>query len=147
MNIYAMLLFLYVGKTPEYYIFKKQYDTLIDTLKQTDLYRYFVSEDIITISDHEEISSESIPTKKIEIFLMKISFPLEAGHTESFYRMLTVMTTRGNLAVKELAESIKESVKSHYGNIIICMSLLYTKAKYYSWYIAIIANWLKLYYE
>ena len=99
------------GDIPENHIFKKNYAILVDALKYTDLYRYFVSEDIITLNDLEDISCEGNSIKRVETFLRKISSSLETGFTESLYRMLDVMMTHGNLATKELARNIKKSVE------------------------------------
>ena len=98
------------GDIPENLLFKKNYAILVDALKYTDLYRYFVSEEIITLNDLEDISCESNSIKKVETFLKKISSSLETGFTESLYRMLDVMMTHGNLATRELARNIKKSI-------------------------------------
>jgi len=94
---------------------------LVDTLKFTNLYRYFVAENIITLDEEEEISCESNSIKKIEIFLKKVSSSLKTGFTVSFYKMLDIMRIHGNLATKELARNIKKSIddlKSHNGSYI-----------------------------
>ena len=104
------------GDIPENCVFKKHYAILVDALKYTDLYRYFVSEDIITLNDLEDISCESNSIKRVETFLKKISSSLETGFIESLHRMLCVMMIHGNLATKELAKNIKKSIedlKSH----------------------------------
>ena len=95
---------------PEYCVFIKKYSALVDTLKNTDLYRYFVSEEIITLAENEELSAEVIPIKKVEILLRKISSPLESGHTKSFYVMLEIMASYGNRATKELSRNINETI-------------------------------------
>ena len=95
---------------PEYNVFRKKYSALVDTLKTTDLSRYFVSEEVITLADKEEISAESNPTEKVEMMLSKISSPLQSGHTKSFYVMLKVMASYGNRATKELARNINDTL-------------------------------------
>ena len=82
----------------------------MDTLKSTDLYRYFVSEKVITMSDRDEISSRTNPIERVELLLRKISSPLESGHTESFHSMLNIMSIYGNMATKKLARDITESL-------------------------------------
>ena len=92
-------------------MFRKQYSALVDTLKATDLYRYFVSEGIITLAENDEISAESNPIKKVEMLLRKVSSPLESGVTKSFYVMLEVMASYGNKATKELARMINDMLQ------------------------------------
>lgn len=104
------LLWLLIGNIPENQVFTKNFGILVDALKYTDFYRYFVAEEIITLNDLEEISCESNSIKKVEIFLKKVSSSLEIGFTESFDRMLGVMMKYGNLATKGLARSIKKSI-------------------------------------
>jgi len=99
------------GTSPEYHVFKKQYSSLVNTLKTTDLYRYFVSEEIITLAENDEISAESNPNKKVEVLLRKVSSPLESGLTKSFYMMLEVMASYGNTATKELARKVNEMLQ------------------------------------
>ena len=94
----------------EYHVFRKKYSALVDTLKTTDLYRYFVSEEIITLDENDEISAESNPIKKIEILLRKVSSPLKSNHTKSFYVMLEVMASYGNKATKDLARDINKTL-------------------------------------
>jgi len=94
---------------------------LVDTLKCINLYRYFVTEDIITFDEEEEISCEKNPRKQSEIFLKKMSSSLKTGFTKSFYKMLDVMEIHGNLTTKELARDIKKSIddlKSENGSYI-----------------------------
>jgi len=106
-------------------VFRKQYGTLVDTLKTADLYRYFVSEGIITFAENEELTAENNPTKKVEALLRKISGPLESGLTgKSFYVMLEVMASYGNMATKELARNINDTLgalKFNHGKICIAV--------------------------
>ena len=97
-------------------MFRKQYSALVDTLKTTDLYRYFVSEEIITLAENDDISAEVNPSRKVEILLRKVSSPLESGHTNSFYKMLKVMASYGNEATKDLARKVNESLHQPMSN-------------------------------
>ena len=104
------LLPLPTGNIPEYRIFVKNFAILVDTLKVNDLNRYFVSEEIITLSDLDDISCESNNRKKIETVLKKISSSLKNGSTQLLCRMLHVMVVHGNLDTRNLADTIKESI-------------------------------------
>ena len=104
------LLPLLTGNTPEYRVFKKNYAALVDTLRVNDLYSYFVPEEIITLSDQQDISDENNSRKKIEIVLKKIWASLKNGYTELLYRLLRVMMEHGNLDIRKLADTIKESI-------------------------------------
>lgn len=115
----------HIGTPSEYEVFKKTYSSLVDILNSTDLYRYFVSEGVITLAENDEISAETNPIKKVEILLRIISSALENGYTKSFYLMLQVMVCYGNTATKELAKTISHmlhgSVSDDDGKIIICL--------------------------
>ena len=97
----------------EYDVFIKYYSKLVDTLCNTELYQYFVSEYIITLSDLEEITSASTPSDKIRILLIKISSPLKAGLKTSFYKMLEIMRCYGNEATKALSMMISRCVSAN----------------------------------
>ena len=96
------------GTPSEYEVFRKKYSLLIDTLKTTDLYRYFVSEEIISLAENDDISAENNPIKRVKKFLGIITSALESGHVESFYLMLQVMASYGNRATKNLARTIND---------------------------------------
>ena len=90
----------------------KKYGELIDTLKYTNLFRYFVSEDIITLEDRDKILSEKDPHEKIELVLRKVIYALKARDTKPFYSLLKVMKHNGDSTTKILGESIEESLVS-----------------------------------
>ena len=101
---------LLTGNIPEYHVFVKKYAILVDTLKVSNLYTYFVSEEIITPSDLDDISCERNNREKIKTVLKMISSSLKNGSTELLYRMLRVMMAHGNLDARNLASTIKESI-------------------------------------
>ena len=104
------LLPLLTGNIPEYHVFVKKYAILVDTLKVSNLYTYFVSEEIITPSDLDDISCERNNREKIKTVLKMISSSLKNGSTELLYRMLRVMMAHGNLDARNLASTIKKSI-------------------------------------
>jgi len=139
----------------EYHVFRKKYSALVDTLKTTDLYRYFVMEEIITLAENDEISAETNSIKKIEIFLRKISSPLQNGHTRSFYVMLEVMASYGNRATKDLSRDINKILHSSVSDddgkiyplylnavVVICACVCIT---HFLWYICCIPTYLFMY--
>ena len=93
---------------PEHQAFQKNFGNLVDILQCNDLYRYFVSEGIITMREHDELNYEANPIEKIKKFLGKVSSSLNIGYTKSFYKMLDVMHTHGNAATTDLATNIMQ---------------------------------------
>jgi len=91
-------------------VFREQYSILVYALESADLYRYFVSEEIITLIEYDDISAETNLHEKAEVFLRKVYSSLEIGHAKSFYKMLEVMASYGNEATKELARKINKTL-------------------------------------
>jgi len=98
-------------KCREHTVFIKYYSDLINTLRNTDLTQYFVTESVITVCDSEEITFASSPSVKSAILLRKISAPLEANLTSSFYKMLDIMAEHGNATTKELSAKIRKALQ------------------------------------
>ena len=103
----------YVEKDgPERKVFTKNFGSLINVLSSTDLYSYFVSENVITLADFQEISSCATSKQKAGLLLTKISATIDAGHTSSFYSMLNIMVDFGNIATNELSLQIRQSLST-----------------------------------
>ena len=90
----------------------KHYSDLCKVLKNTDLLPHFVTASVITPSELDEISAINSPAEKVTMFLRKISSPLEAGITISFYSLLAIMTSNGNSTTKELSVNMSKSLLS-----------------------------------
>jgi len=71
---------------------------------------------VIDLDDEEEIMSLTTTRKKAVYILHKIAAPLEAGYTEKFYQLLTIMKEYGG-DVAKLADEIRMSLK---GKFNIC---------------------------
>ena len=108
--MYYVLHIFTAPTSPEYHTFIEHFSELVSTLRNTDLYQYFVSKYVITLPDLEEINSASTPKDRIQILLRKISSPLEAGYKKSFYEMLEIMKCHGNDATRTLSVSISSSL-------------------------------------
>ena len=91
------------GWLNEEIIFTRHYASLCNTLTDVDhLLPYFVQENIINTSDVESIDVTTT-ANKVKKLLLHISGPLEAGDTEGFYAMLTIMKEHGNRSTHDLA--------------------------------------------
>ena len=90
-------------------MFLDHYDVLVTTFANTNLYRHFVAQSIITISDNHKICCKTDPQEKAEILLRIIGVALEIGYSKSFYKMLGIMRDYGNEFVKALANKISQS--------------------------------------
>ena len=115
--LYYVLHIFTAPTSPEYHTFIEHFSELVSTLRNTDLYHYFVSKYVITLSDLEEINSASTPKDKIQVLLRKISSPLEAGYKKSFYEMLEIMKCHGNDATRTLSVSISSSLSMVHSDI------------------------------
>ena len=103
-------MFSFTGdRIPEYYVFGSNYHDLITLLSNANLYGHFVSKDIITVEDHQNIFSISNARDKAVTLLKPISAALKTGYPSSFYDMLDIMKTHGNQSVRAFAEKITQS--------------------------------------
>ena len=96
-------------------VFTRHYASLCKTLTDINtLLPYFVSENIISISDHEWISVPNLPnSEKVVKLLSHISGPLEAGDAKVFHTMLDIMKKHGSQSTKDLADKISETLSSN----------------------------------
>ena len=96
-------------------VFIRHYASLCSTVTDINtLLPYFVSENIISISDHEKIISDPNVTnsEKVVKLLSHISGPLEAGDAKGFHKMLDIMKERGNQGTKDLAVNMNSEMIS-----------------------------------
>ena len=106
--------FLFIGKLPpvEYKVFKEYYGHLKSILSAQNLSQYLVSADVITFQDEEEICAARTSFAKATILLQRLAGPLEHGDTNGFYQLLRAMEDHGNMATKDLATKMKNTVSS-----------------------------------
>ena len=72
---------------------------------------YLVRERIINTDDKEVIEKEASPALRSSKILGYISGPLEAGHKESFEKLLQIMVNKGNFATQKLAKKIMKEAE------------------------------------
>ena len=103
-------LFLFADEVPEDKAFLAHYGNLVTTLSlsNADLSPHFVSNGIITMADHYAIN-KSDPSEQAKNLLKPIAAALKIGYLPSFYKMLKIMKTYGNEALRELADKISQS--------------------------------------
>ena len=112
-RIYRLHICTYVlssGSQSVHKVFIKNYDKLM-SINIVNLSKYFVSENVITIEDEEEILSAS--RDKARLFLFKIGSSLKTGFTDEFNIMLDVMLKHGNVTDIQLAKQIKNEIKEY----------------------------------
>ena len=96
------------GSHVEEEVFKCFYAKLVKVLPVVDnIYTKLVPEGILDPDDIEEINHMPRSDRKASIVLRKISSSLQAGKTDSFYRLLEVMETSLNDDVKALIKDIR----------------------------------------
>ena len=94
-------------------IFTKQYASLCNTLTDiNNLLPYFVQDEVISISDREEINTITKTCEKVEKLLLHISGPLIAGDATGFHKMLTIMEEYGIQSTKDLAVKMSSELTS-----------------------------------
>lgn len=107
-----------IGPGDELRVFRKYYNDMMKIIPITSLSGHFVSANIITPCEDEEVISPTTPTERARTFLLKMSGPLEAGQTESFYRLLEILESFGNEDCSKLASKMKKEISVE-KNVII----------------------------
>ena len=108
--MHICFIYISIGLSKEYEVFKKYYDKLSIILPIKNILDKLKSKEIITRSDREEIDGISRLQDKTSKVLGIVETALEAGYTDHFYSLLTIMEEYGNL-VKKLANETRESLK------------------------------------
>ena len=101
----------------EYDVLLSSYFKLTQLLPVDSLLHNFVTARIIDLNDTEEIMSLTTTRKKAIYLLHKIAAPLEAGYTEKFYQLLTIMEEYGGDLAK-LADEIRTSLNEFTGRSV-----------------------------
>ena len=96
----------------EYKIFTNYYSKLVDTLSASDLSHYFVSDKIISLTDHEEIIRSLLPWGAAKLLLDRVSFQLQKGNSRVLNNMLLIMNHHGVAAVKALSTEIRSKLSA-----------------------------------
>jgi len=92
----------------EYGIFANYYSKLVDTIPANNLSHYFVSENVISLTDHEEIIKPTTPSHAAaQLLLNKVLFMLkEQRSVDYFNKMLSIMENHGDCATRILSQEI-----------------------------------------
>ena len=108
---YLYVFYGYVGhQSEECKIFTNYYSKLVDTLSASDLSHYFVSNKIISLTDHEEIIRSSLPWGAAKLLLDRVSFQLQKGNSSALNNMLLIMDHHGVAATKALSTEIRSKL-------------------------------------
>ena len=118
-------MFFYVDKeSVEYKAFNRFYNELITVLYDKSYLTHFIASGTISVHDVHHISD--LPENDRAMHLLKyISAPLEYSEKQSFYKMLEIMKTHGNLYAMELAENIETFISE-----VDSATLHYTEGMY-----------------
>ena len=103
---------------PEFKVFKEYYYKLANILPASDLSHYFVSENLVTVRDHEEITNPvTQPHMAVLLLLNRVAHSLQTkSDVEVFNRMLAIMEYHGNSAIKHLSIEIMARISEETGN-------------------------------
>ena len=81
----------------------------MDTIPASDLSHYFVSENLVSLTDHEEITKPTTPSHRgAQLLLNKVLYMLkEQKSFDCFNKMLSIMEHHGDSATRTLSQDIK----------------------------------------
>ena len=115
---------------PEYKVFTDYYSKLVDTIPACSLSHYFVSENVISLTDHEEITKPTTPSHRAaQLLLNKVLYMLkEHKSVDCFNRMISIMEHHGDGATHALSQEIQSrllKINSGQQGIIHCTNQHY----------------------
>ena len=84
----------------------------MDTIPACDLSHYFVSENVISLTDHEEITNPTTSSHMAaQLLLKKVLYMLKKQRSvHCFNKMLSIMEHHGDGATRTLSQEIKSKV-------------------------------------
>ena len=94
----------------QYKLFTDYYNKLVKTLPASDLSHYFVSDKIISITDHERIIRSTVPQDAAELLLNRLSLQLKNGNDILLNKMLLIMDYHGTDAAKTISLEIRSKL-------------------------------------
>ena len=100
----------------EYKLFTDYYSKLVNTLPASDLSHYFVSDKIISLTDHEDITRSSTPRQAAKLLLDRVSVQIQNGNTSVFSKILVIMDYHGVNTAKAISREIRKKIKCEQGN-------------------------------
>jgi len=112
-KISIVVIFCVVG-FKESEVFTTFFDKLANTLPVLNIAPKLISTRIITVGDDEEIKSIARTQEKATFVLRKVAHSLNAGVTESFYKLLSIMDEHGG-DVRVVATEIQNQLQKHTG--------------------------------
>ena len=97
---------------PEFRVLKEYYNKLTNILPAGDLSHYFVSENLVTVQDHDEIVNPvTSPQKAVLLLLNRVKHSLQTkSDVEVFNKMLAIMEYHGNSAIRHLSLEIRARI-------------------------------------
>ena len=96
----------------EYKLFTDYYSKLVDTLPASDLSHYFVSDKIISLTDHERIIRTMVPQDAAKLLLDRVSFQLQNRNNMVLSKMLLIMDYHGIDTAKTISLEIRSKLSS-----------------------------------
>ena len=94
-------------------MFINHYGKLQNILPVKNLSGHFISERVINFEEEQIIQQTVVQSQAASVVLRKIANSLQAGQTESFDKLLTIMKGHGGLSCEELAHKMKEELSEN----------------------------------
>ena len=96
----------------EYKLLSYYYSKLVDTIPACGLSHYFVSENVISLTDHEEITKPTTPSHTaVQLLLNKVLCRVkEQSSVDCFNKMLSIMDHHGDGATRTLSQEMKSKL-------------------------------------
>ena len=93
-------------------MFADYYSKLVNTIPACGLSHYFVSENVISLTDHEEITKPTTPSHTAaQLLLNKVLYGLkEQSSVDCFNKMLSIMEHHGDGSTRILSQEIKSNL-------------------------------------
>ena len=110
-------------------MFNEYYNELVGILPAGDLSHYFVSDKIISLTDHDKVIRSLIPQEAAKSLLDKVLLQLQNGNNEIFNKMLLIMDHHGVTDSKTLSWKIRNKLlaeKCESDHVIVVMNMVTT---------------------
>lgn len=122
-------IFVAASCTPEYAVFIEYYSKILGSLSVSTVCPHLVSEKIISHKEETEILS-SVQTEAPRLLLGKIYCKLNAGLTQSFYKLLDILDDHGNIDCQGVIADIRKKLQELKGKCNIKGNNITSGAKF-----------------
>jgi len=95
------------------------YSKLVDNLPASELSHYFVSHNVITLTDHDSIVRSSSPQDAAKVLLSRVLFQIRSGNLLVLNDMLLIIEHYGTVAIKALSLEMRNKLSNVKGSYMV----------------------------